>query len=89
MHVHLTAGLLVLLAVIAVVFLFVGWVVRDILATAPRLGGTIDFIPAAARGELDLNWEDPRPRVTLPSGLEATWVDRLGKVVPNDGSLRC
>lgn len=37
-----------------------GWLLRDLAAPRPRAGGMVDFVPAAARGELDLDWSDPR-----------------------------
>lgn len=56
---------IILIAVVAGVIAFaVGWWVRDVVATRPRYSrpvAEIDLVPAAARGELDLSWDDPRP----------------------------
>jgi hypothetical protein len=58
---------------------------------ASRVPVLIDFVPAAVRGELDLDWEDPRhgrPIIRMPG--ESFWRDpRTGNVVGNQGSLGC
>lgn len=47
-----------LLVELAIV-LFACWLMRDVARTHPY-GGYIDHTPAAARGELDFDWDDPR-----------------------------
>lgn len=42
----------------------VGWRLRGSVQ-ARRRGGMVDLTPAASRGELDLDWSDPRPGLQL------------------------
>lgn len=57
-----------------------GWLVRDILATRPTTRRyEVDLSPAAARGELDLNWDDPRrgfPIVLPPPSCSHVFVKK-------------
>jgi hypothetical protein len=73
--------------------LFLGWLVRDIIATQPQItGGMLDLTPAAARGELDLNWDDdPRHgQAIVKRPGESFWRDaRTGNAIGSHGSLRC
>ena len=45
------------------VALLVGWILCDVIATKARMDSAmLDFTPAAARGELDLQWDFPKAR---------------------------
>lgn len=52
----------------AALFVFL-WGVGTIRVGRGR-GGTVDLSTAAARGELDLDWSDPRPELRMVSGDE-------------------
>lgn len=63
-------GLLMLPVVALVVGFALGWFARDVIATSPTTGRPVDFTAAAARGELDLDWDDPRRPtyiITMPA----------------------
>jgi hypothetical protein len=59
---------IVLFVVVAVLLAVIGWLLRP--GPSRRRGGTLDLSPAAARGELDLDWSDPRDRVGIMSDAE-------------------
>ena len=76
----MTLWLLPLLAGAAGGFGF-GWIVRGILATRPGARRRVRALPPCEpRGELDLDWGDPRkPRllITFPEGLAKAHVDAV------------